>query len=238
MMLLCKKSAAMAQMPLARRSWLRQAMAAAAGGAGLLGHAWAGSYDDFFGALRNNQAEVVKTLLIRGFDPNTLDADGVHGLLVAIKAQSYAAALVLASHPKVKPDPKTPQDETPLMLASLRGEMGLVNALVERDADINRPGWTPLHYAATGGKTEVIGVLLERHAYIDTESPNGTTPLMMAAQYGTPRAVKHLLEAGADPTLKNSLGMSALDFAQRANRPESVELISAFIRGRRPPGDW
>jgi ankyrin repeat protein len=221
-----------------RRAWLRQVIAVT-GGAHLAAHdAWAGSYDDFFSALRGNQAEVIKVLLARGFDPNTLDADGTHGLLVAMKAQAHAAALVLASHPKVKPDPKTPQDETPLMLASLRGEMGLVNALLARDADINRPGWTPLHYAATGGKTEVMGLLLERHAYIDTESPNGTTPLMMAAQYGTPRAVKHLLEAGADPTLKNSLGLTALDFAQRGNRSESAELISAFIRGRRPQGDW
>jgi uncharacterized protein len=230
------------QMPiqkrLSRRAWGRRALATAAGCAGLIHDAWAGSFDDFFSALRNDKPEVVKALLARGFDPNTLDAQGVHGLLVAMKAQSHAAALVLATHPKISPDPKTPQDETPLMLASLRGEMALVHALLAQDADINRPGWTPLHYAATGGKTEVMGLLLERHAYIDTESPNGTTPLMMAAQYGTPRAVKHLLEAGADPTLKNSLGLTALDFAQRANRTDAADLISAFIRGRRPPGDW
>ena len=59
-------------------------------------------------------------------------------------------------------------------------------------------------------------LLLENHAYIDAESPNGTTPLMMAAHYGTPAAVKLLLEAGADPTLKNQLGLTAIDFARRA----------------------
>jgi len=39
-------------------------------------------------------------------------------------------------------------------------------------------------------------LLLDEHAYIDAASPNGTTPLMMAAHYGTPSAVKLLLEAG------------------------------------------
>jgi len=54
----------------------------------------------------------------------------------------------------------------------------------------------------------------------------------MAANYGTPMAVKLLLEAGADPMLKNDLGLSAIDFAQRANRADSAEIISTFVRGR------
>ena len=41
---------------------------------------------------------------------------------------------------------------------------------------------------------------------------------MMAAHYGTPAAVKLLLEAGADPTLKNQLGLTAIDFADRGDR--------------------
>ena len=57
-------------------------------------------------------------------------------------------------------------------------------------ADVNKPGWTPLHYAATHGHLAIMDLLLEEHAYIDAESPNGTTPLMMAAHYGTPAAVK------------------------------------------------
>jgi hypothetical protein len=54
--------------------------------------------------------------------------------------------------------------------------------------------------------------------------------------YGTPSAVKLLLESGADPLLKNELGLSALDFAQRANRSQSIAIIEAFARAR-PPAD-
>jgi ankyrin repeat protein len=86
-----------------------------------------------------------------------------------------------------------------------------------------------LHYAASGGHVAVIEHLLEHSAYIDAESPNGTTPLMMAAMYGTPEAVKALIQAGADPTLQNQLGMSALDFAVQAQRNNSIELMHAGL---------
>jgi hypothetical protein len=110
--------------------------------------------------------------------------------------------------------------------------------MIRKGADVNKPGWAPLHYAATSGHLEVIRLLLEEHAYIDAASPNNTTPLMMAAHYGTPEAVKLLLEAGADPTLRNDPGMTAIDFAHRGNRVESADLIAAFIRGRQPKGSW
>ena len=129
-------------------------------------------------------------------------------------------------------------DESPLMLASLKGLLPVVVQLIERGADVNKPGWAPLHYAATKGHLEVMKVLLENHAYIDAASPNGSTPLMMAAMYGTPSAVKLLLEAGADPSLKNIQGLTAIDFAQRDKRLESAELIAAFVRAQQPKGKW
>ncbi len=67
----------------------------------------------------------------------------------------------------------------------------------------------------------------KNHAYIDAESPNKTTPLMMAALYGSPASVKLLLEAGADPWRRNELGLTAIDFAPRASRQNSAEMIAA-----------
>jgi ankyrin repeat protein len=71
--------------------------------------------------------------------------------------------------------------------------------------------------------------LLDHSAYIDAESPNGTTPLMMAAMYGSPEAVKHLIQAGADLTIKNQLGLTALDFAIRGQRQNAKELIETGL---------
>ncbi len=202
------------------------------------GTSHAGSYDDFFVAIKRDDAATINSLLSRGFDPDTRNPEGLSGLYLAIREPSIKAAEALIAWPKTNVETRTAQDESPLMLAALRGHLELARKLIARDADVNKPGWTPLHYAATNAHIPIIRLLLEHHAYIDAESPNGTTPLMMAAHYGSPDAVKLLLEAGADPMLKNQLGLTALDFAHRANRSEAAALIAAFVRGKQPKGQW
>lgn len=198
----------------------------------------AGSYDDFFRAIKQDEAAGVSALLNRGFDPNTSDPAGVPGLILAMKESAFKVADVLVNHPKIRVEVRNAADESPLMLAALKGEKELCQLMIRKGADVNKPGWAPLHYAATSGHLDVMRLLLEENAYIDAASPNNTTPLMMAAHYGTSAAVKLLLEAGADPMLKNYQGLTAIDFAIRGDRAESADLISAFIRGRQPKGSW
>ena len=198
----------------------------------------AGSYDDFFAAVAQDDAAKLSELLGRGFDPNTVDPAGHAGLLLAIKASSQKVTKLLVNAPQIKIEVRNGADESPLMLAALKGELALCQLLIDKGADINKPGWAPLHYAATNGHIAVMQLLLDGNAYIDAASPNGTTPLMMAARYGTPTAVKLLLEAGADPLLKNDQALSAINFAMAVNRTESADIIAAFVRGRQPRGTW
>lgn len=198
----------------------------------------AGSYDDFFAAIKHDKPDVVRTLLNRGFDPNTLSPGGDPALVVAVREPSFKVIDVLLESHATRVEVRTLKDESPLMLASLRGYLDVCEKLILREADVNKPGWTPLHYAATNGHLDVMRLLLDSHAYIDAASPNGSTPLMMAAMYGTTDAVKLLLEAGADPTLKNALGLSAIDFAMRIQKEEVVALIAAAVRMMRPKGTW
>lgn len=198
----------------------------------------AGSYDDFFKAIKQDDAATISELLNRGFDANTRNPAGEHGLLLAIREPSLKAAEVLINWPRTDVEARNANDESALMLASLKGHLEIVQKLIARDADVNKTGWTPLHYAATGGQIAVMRLLLESSAYIDASSPNGSTPLMLAAMYGTPASVKLLLEEGADPLLKNEQGMTAIDFANRAKRTESAEIIAAFVRAKQPRGSW
>ena len=199
---------------------------------------YAGSYEDYFKAIKENNGAAVTQLLQRGFDVNAVNPAGEHGLLLAFREPHLKVAHALMAWPKVAAESRSVQDESPLMLAALHGLLAECQTLIQLGADVNKPGWTPLHYAATKGHLAVMNLLLEEHAYIDAASPNGTTPLMMAAHYGTVSAVKLLLEADADPALKNSLGLNAFDFAQGNNKLESAGIISAFIRGRQTKGVW
>ena len=198
----------------------------------------AGSYEDFFSAIKRDDDGAITQLLARGFDANTIDPQGQHGLYLALQEPSLKAAQVLVDWPKTNLNKLNAQGESSLMMAALKGHLDIAARLIKKDADVNKTGWTPLHYAASNGHQAIISLLLENHAYIDAESPNGSTPLMMAAQYGTALTVKLLLEAGADPLLKNQLGLTAIDFAQRTSRTELVEAIAAFVRNRQPKGKW
>lgn len=198
----------------------------------------AGSFEDFFSAIIRDDSSTIYTLVLRGFDPNTLNADKQHGLYLALREGSLKAAKALIEVPQTNINLPNDKGETPLMMAVLKGQVNIAAALLAKDADVNQPGWTPLHYAATAGNVQLISMLLAKHAYIDAASPNGSTPLMMAAWYGSPSAVKLLLEEGADPALKNALGLNAIDFATQGQRPDSAEMIGTFMRGKQPKGKW
>ncbi len=219
----------------------RSAMAAVALGL-VSARAWAGAYEDFFVAILRDDGDAITALLRRGFDPNTRDPKGQVGLTIALQNGANKAVAALLASRRLNVEARNAKDESPLMMAAIKGNVEAVKALIARDADVNKTGWTPLHYAASAGSPQhavIISLLLENHAYIDAASPNGTTPLMMAAHYGSTEAVQLLLDEGADPTLKNQLGLTAADFALRVSRTESAERIAAAIRTRQPNrGKW
>ena len=190
----------------------------------------AGSYDDFFTAVHRDDASAAQQLLNRGFDVNTVGPAGVPALLMALRHSSLKTLDVLLDTPGLQAEVRDNNDESALMLAALAGMREVCARLIARDADVNKTGWTPLHYAAAGGHESVTRLLLDHYAYVDAESPNQTTPLMMAAMYGNDATVALLLGAGADVTLRNALGLSALDFAERGQRKESYELIARRLK--------
>jgi ankyrin repeat protein len=194
----------------------------------------AGSHDDFFRAIIRNDPVEIQSLLLRGFDPNTVDSKGRYGLILALQNKSIQIVKVLLDHPDTDPEVRTPQDESPLMLAAFLGWPDICERLISLDADVNKPGWTPLHYAASAGHLSTLQLLLNHHAYIDATSPNGSTPLMMAAMYGSTPSVQLLLDAGADIAVRNDQGLSAIDFATKGHHPDSVEAIAAHLRAHRP----
>jgi uncharacterized protein len=185
----------------------------------------------FFRAVQIDDDRTVKAVLARGLDPNLHDPErGETGLIIAMRNDAMRVAKLLLAQPGLKVDEQSPNGNTALMMAALQKNKPAVLALLEKGAQVNRPGWTALHYAAAAGDLDIMKLLLERNAYIDAASPTGTTPLMLAAREGQEDAVRLLLEEGADATLKDRAWReNAAEFAVRAQKPWIAEQIRKHL---------
>ncbi|MGM9514483.1 ankyrin repeat domain-containing protein [Roseateles sp. DB2] len=186
-------------------------------------------FRDLMLAAARDQPSFVMKLLLSGVDPNQADAQRNTALHKAIMEESERVVKLLIEHPQTDVNALNQAGETPVMLAALRGRLPWVQALVRRGALINEAGFTALHYACSGPDNGVAAWLVSQGAELDARSPNGSTPLMMAAGYGSPDAVEVLLQAGANASLVNDKGLSALDFARQSGRPELMRRIQAAL---------
>lgn len=185
----------------------------------------------FFTAVRTNAASTVENHLKMDRKVNTLDTQFPHNSALhwAAWENSTDVLSVLLKQKELDPDVLNGVNETPLMIAALKGRSAMVTQLLAAGAYPNKEGWTPLHYAATEGHIEIVKLLLDAHAYIDAESPNKTTPLMMAARSKNILLVKLLLDEGADVSLKNAEGWTAQTFAEMAKANDIAEGLQSRI---------
>ncbi|WP_409021169.1 ankyrin repeat domain-containing protein [Caballeronia sp. LZ032] len=219
-----------ADMKHTKGSALRRLVAAAlVAGCAIAQPVWAASVDSLIKAVKFDDISAVKKQLAQGADPNTVDNTGTPLLVIAAREKSDKVGQLLADNPKTDLEKTDPAGENAMMLAALNGDATFVNALIAKDAEVNKKGWTPLHYAATNGHDDIVKLLLDHSAYIDAGSPNGTTPLMMAARGGHLSTCKLLLDEGADLRVKNQIGMTAVDFARKYEAKDVAEGLQARL---------
>lgn len=192
--------------------------------------AYSGAYEDFFRAVKTDNAAVLRHLLARGLTPNLIEPErGDTGLIIALREESMEAFKILLATQDIDIEARAMNGDNALMIAAWKNNKPAVVVLLEKGAEVNKPGWTALHYAAAIGANDIVQLLLERSAYIDAESSNGTTPLMMAARGGHIHTVKLLHDNGADATLKNAVGLSAIDFAMQGKHIDIAEGLAYRI---------
>ena len=84
----------------------------------------------------------------------------------------------------------------------------------------------PLTQAVTNGDAGDVSALLANGANANERTSGGQTPLILATIFGHTHLIPLLLRAGADPQLRDNLGLNALDWAQRRGATEAIALFS------------
>lgn len=111
-------------------------------------------------------------------------------------------------------------------------KIDLFRELIKCDVDINlanKDKFTPLMYAVIRYQERIVEELLMEGALLDLDKVNhhGITALMLASRQGCLDIVRQLIEHGADTTLLNFKGQSALDLAMEQRNDKVVEYLKA-----------
>ncbi|KAE8598577.1 hypothetical protein XENTR_v10016863 [Xenopus tropicalis] len=166
-------------------------------------------------ASQYGHTRVVETLLKNGANIHDQLYDGATALFLAAQGGYInVVRLLLTSGAKVN-QPR--QDgTTPLWIASQMGHNELVRVLLLRGADrdaARNDGTTPLFKAASKGFCEVIEELLKFSPALGILK-NGSTALHAAVLCGNVKSVALLLEAGANPMIKNKANEIPTDLSK------------------------
>lgn len=188
----------------------------------------------FFRAVQVDNVSAVKDMAGKIINPNEINpVGGEPALVLAVREGSMRVFDALLLQPGIDLEAKALNGNTALMMAAFKNNRRAAEALLAKGAKVNRAGWTPLHYAAAGGAEDIARLLIARKAKLDALSPKESgayTPLMMAAREAQPGMVRLLLEAGANPALKNTEGLTAAQIAERAGQADIAAAISSFKR--------
>ena len=195
--------------------------------------ALAANVKDYWVYVANDNVAAVKTLLASGFDPNTRSPNQQTGLIQATRDGAWQVFDVLLAAPKINVNAANQFNETPLMSVALIGDLPRLKALLSKGAQVNKEGWTPLHYAAVKSRAEVAKVLLEKGALPNELTPEGDTALILAVRADSVETVQVLINGGADPSLSNLKAQDAIDVARSRGKEDLAKALEKIVANRK-----
>ncbi len=122
---------------------------------------------------------------------------------------------------------------TALHWAAKSGKISVVKYLIDTGANLNTRTYagdcmvveTPLDYALWNGQKEIVVMLLDAGADVESAGHNFHWPLQIAASMGAIDLAEILLQHGAHINRSGVDGYSALHHAVLDNQPQSVEFL-------------
>ena len=189
-------------------------------------------------AWRNTNPDVIATLIEAGTDPDVRDERGrtpMHLLTLGgdwDRRPAVIQALVEAGADVNARSNESDGELTPLHFVTqfFNANPAAIDALIGAGADVNAPdtyGMTALHWAARRNENVAfIQALVEGGANLNAQTNGGSTPMHWAVRGNNLAALAALLDAGADPSLRDQNGRTARDIAEAEDR--KADMIAEF----------
>jgi len=167
-------------------------------------------------------ADAIKALLDAGADAEPPEGVKVRHsplLFASMSGDLDTVSLLLSRGAKANPRPN-PSGDSPISEAITFGHAAVVRALIDAGAKVDlveSTGVNLLHWATITNRADVIPALARAGVDIDAIDAAGYTPLMYAAtiDFGDSATLEALVAAGANRTIRNGSGRTALQQAER-----------------------
>lgn len=154
--------------------------------------------DNFAHYIEKWNEKICRCYVDAGMDVNISDSEGTPMLNIAARADNIEAARWLVS-------------------------CGASLDSVSKDR-----GYTAIMDAVWRGNAEMTKFFIEKGAELDTISKDGQTMLVLAVGADKTEIVKMLAENGADPDIKDGMGMSAYDYANLFKKTEILSILEKY----------
>ncbi|WP_455365703.1 ankyrin repeat domain-containing protein [Kaarinaea lacus] len=175
--------------------------------------------------------DTVKLLVDRGADVNMRDNYDTTAVIAAATAghpETASALVVYGADPLFKDTSGGSALSNATFFGHTETVLAILNELPELPAEA---GSELLLLAAGLGHEKIASALLNKGISVNTRGLKDRTPLMAAAAFNKPQLVKLLLDKGADVSLSDDEGITALQVAENKGNQEIIALLRTAQSG-------
>ncbi len=189
-------------------------------------------------AAAKDRPNMIEPLIAGGAKVEATDTDGWTAIHYAANNGNWRSIEKLIAA-KANLNAAAKDGWTAMMMALDGGKGGIAEKLVKAEAKMPTAwpdGASSLIHAVSGRDLGAVRIVLASNPKIDEAAEDGFTPLSIAAYDGDAQIVMELLRAGANPSIKDKKGKTALDLATEREYFEVAALLGGPWKKPKPKG--